>query len=206
MQQRIKGVPSKPLQQMMISGRCIVMNDPHVDQIDISDIAYSLSRSARYAGNTIGEPYSVAQHSVLVADLVKETNPDDILLQLAALLHDAAEAPLIDIPYPVKISIDGFDELEDDIMCAIGRKFMVPQQVFDDPAIKSADWRAQQLEVRDLLPLPNVLTPEEYWGFDPALIVGKKIIPLQWQEAQELFITEFNDLWQHYEALLECLI
>jgi len=205
-QHRIKRVPDKPLQQMMISGRSIVINDPHVNQIDRSDIAYALSRTARYAGNTIGEPYSVAQHSVEVMLTVRETHPNDVLLQLAALLHDAGEAPLVDVPYPVKISIDGFDELEDSVMRCIERKYMIPAGMTEDKAVKSADWTTHQREVRDLLPSPLVLTPEQYWGYDPAKIEGPFIAPLTWKSARDLWLKEFNDLWTSYLALRDCFV
>lgn len=199
-------VPNKPLQQMMISGLCIVMNEPHVDQIDIYDIAYALSRTARYAGNTRGEPYSVAQHSVEVCDVVAEAHPDDLTLQLAALLHDAGEAPLIDVPYPVKKSISGFDELENSILACIERKYMLPPGYTEHEAVKSADWTTHQREVRDLLPHPRSMTPTEYWGYDPDSIEGSPIYPLEWGIAQGAFVARFNDLWNRLETLRNCAV
>jgi len=197
-------VPNKPLQQMMISGRCIVINDPHVDQIDILDIAYALARAPRYAGNTNGEPYSVAQHSVEVCRTVKESYPNNVMLQLSALLHDAAEAALTDIPYPVKISITGFDEMESTVMRCIERKFMIYRDMCESLEVKAADWSTHQREVRDILPRPAILTPAEYWGYDPSKIEGPTIVPLHWQDAQALFIEEFMELWDNFNALRDC--
>lgn len=194
-------VPNKPLQQMMISGRCIVINDPHVDQIDISDIAYALSRTSRYAGNTKDEPYSVAQHSVEVCQTIMHNHPNDPELALAGLLHDAGEAPLIDVPYPVKQAISGFQEMEDGILRCVERKYMLRPGSCDLPAVKSADWTTHQREVRDILPNPVKLTPAEYWGYDPHEIEGPTIRPLAWYGAQMIFLAQFNYHWQACEAL-----
>jgi 5'-deoxynucleotidase YfbR-like HD superfamily hydrolase len=78
------------------SGRRVEPLSPRVDDIAIIDIAHALSQQCRWTGHT-SEFYSVAQHSVMVADLV--TNPE---WKLHALLHDASEAYLCDIAKPVK--------------------------------------------------------------------------------------------------------
>jgi 5'-deoxynucleotidase YfbR-like HD superfamily hydrolase len=70
--------------------------DPDPEQICIEDIAHALSMQCRYAGHT-NSFYSVAQHSVLLS---REFGFLDY--RLAALLHDASEAYLTDIPRPLK--------------------------------------------------------------------------------------------------------
>ena len=53
--------------QRMLSGRRLNVIEPSPLDIEIEDIAYGLSRVARWNGQTIGDhPYSVAQHSMLV--------------------------------------------------------------------------------------------------------------------------------------------
>lgn len=66
--------------------------DPRADNVRTEDVAHHLSRLARFTGATTGDVgYSVAQHSVLVADLL-ELWGADARLQREGLLHDAGEA------------------------------------------------------------------------------------------------------------------
>ncbi len=81
------------------------------EDIDITDIAHSLSQLCRFVGHC-RRFYSVAQHSIHVASLVFEEFSkqlfEDIKFAdrtcLAALLHDGAEAYLSDLSRPVKHS------------------------------------------------------------------------------------------------------
>ncbi len=84
-----------------VTGRFVDVMKPSPDMIDFEDIAWSLSRQARFNGHTISTiPYSVAQHSVMVAERVRTMGWDAMVLP--ALLHDAAEAYISDIPSPIK--------------------------------------------------------------------------------------------------------
>lgn len=84
------------------SGRCVNLVEPRAESICIIDIAWSLSRQARFNGHTLGDhPYSVAQHSVYVADKVLDATKDR-RAALHALLHDAHEAYMGDIVTPLK--------------------------------------------------------------------------------------------------------
>lgn len=71
-----------------------------VDMIDIEDIAASLSKLCRYLGHT-ADFYSVAEHSVLLANAVLERGATR-QEALTVLLHDAAEAYMGDMPRPMK--------------------------------------------------------------------------------------------------------
>lgn len=79
-----------------VSGRIIDFADPDPFQIALSDIAFALSKEQRF-GNHLPRDWSVAQHSLLVASMVR---PE---YRLGALLHDAHEAYTGDIPTPVKL-------------------------------------------------------------------------------------------------------
>ncbi|RIA22635.1 hypothetical protein DFO61_3325 [Ectopseudomonas oleovorans] len=69
---------------------------PQAKQIRIDDICHGLAHVCRFNGQT-RHHYSVAQHSLIVADIVPQEH------KLAALLHDAAEAYMADIARPIKL-------------------------------------------------------------------------------------------------------
>jgi len=70
--------------------------------ITIYDIANSLSQQNRYAGHT-KYPYSVAQHSVLLAKALEKTGKNGNVY--SGLMHDAHETVVPDIPRPLKTAI-----------------------------------------------------------------------------------------------------
>lgn len=69
---------------------------PQAKQIRIDDICHGLAFVCRFNGQT-RHHYSVAQHSLIVADIVPQEH------KLAGLLHDATEAYLADIARPIKL-------------------------------------------------------------------------------------------------------
>lgn len=55
-----------------VTGRLVDVINPDPSTIDITDIAWALSRMPRFAGHTISIiPYNVASHSIFVAETVK---------------------------------------------------------------------------------------------------------------------------------------
>lgn len=98
------------------SGRRVDVFDPDPAQIHMIDIATALSRQCRYNGHT-SSFYSVAQHCVLVSELVP---PGDAL---AGLLHDAAEAYLPDVSCLIKPHLPGFEALENSLLAVIFGRF-----------------------------------------------------------------------------------
>ena len=117
--------------------------DPRPEEIDVNDIVHALSHQCRFVGHCTSF-YSIAQHSVLVSLLC---NPDDALF---GLLHDAAEAYLVDIPSPLKRlpEFAAYREAEKKLMDVICDVFGLPH---DEPAsVKIADKRILATEARDL--------------------------------------------------------
>lgn len=100
------------------SGRSLHLQAPAPDAIDITDIAHGLSLQCRFAGQ-IGVFYSVAQHSVLCSYMCE---PADAL---AALLHDAAEAYMSDVPRPAKelAGMQGYIACEKHLTAIILQRF-----------------------------------------------------------------------------------
>jgi hypothetical protein len=116
---------------------------PSPEEIDIDDVAHALSQMCRFVGHTDGF-YSIAQHSVLVSELVPHQDA------LWGLLHDASEAYLCDLPAPIKRDpeMSFYRIAEDRLMRAICRKFgLRPQMPF---SVMAADKLALATEFRDV--------------------------------------------------------
>lgn len=129
------------------SGKNFDPENPQPSQIDLLDIAVALSRISRFVGHTVF-PYSVAQHSMLVAQL----SPSVKRIKLLALLHDADEAYTSDIPSPVKQLLKPvISNVEDKIMHAIYLHFkIVSPTVEEKRIIKQYDNESYEIEDRYL--------------------------------------------------------
>jgi len=92
---------------------------PTMDSIDIVDIAHSLSLTCRFAGH-VSTFYSVAEHCVLLSYAVAPENA------LWALLHDATEAYVGDMVWPLKEEVPQYKAIEDDLMRVICAKYGLP--------------------------------------------------------------------------------
>jgi hypothetical protein len=156
-------------------------NDPRPEEVVIEDIAHALARICRFGGHTRGF-YSVAQHSVIVSQIVPES------LALAALLHDATEAYIGDMVRPLKYSIPQYLVIEDRLWDVIAARFNLPRIL---PAeIKHADNIALVTERRDLL------EHQRTWGewskaYTPLETVIKPHGP---HVAEMMFLCRFNEL------------
>lgn len=107
--------------------------------ICIEDIAHALSLVPRFAGHT-NHFLSVACHSITVCTLVS------IQHKLAALLHDATEAYLLDIPTPIKKQLPLYQEAEKNLQRLIAKKFEFEYPLH--PEIKAADKQALEEEYK----------------------------------------------------------
>lgn len=74
-----------------------------MNEIDVTDIAHHLAQINRFTG-ACNRPYSVAEHSLLVADLAAREG-HGVMVQLLCLLHDAHEAYTGDQSSPSKNAI-----------------------------------------------------------------------------------------------------
>jgi uncharacterized protein len=171
------------------SGRKFFPLDPRPDQVSIGDIAYGLAGKYRFGAQS-PRRYTVAQHCVEVCrQLAREGAASDACLW--GLLHDAAEAWLVDWQRPVKwrqLWWDGeqplpFAAIELKILCTVQQVFSLADDYLVSitslsKQVDAAD-RAQLLrERRDLfageqpewpglsgvsdeLPLLEILAPDE---------------------------------------------
>lgn len=133
------------------SGRCVDLLAPDLAEVTLTDLATGLARIPRFLGATRGDhAYSVAQHSVLVAQLLQHA---PLPLRRAALLHDAHEAILGDIATPVKRALGRqlVAELERRIALPLYARFRLAPALLDDARVKHADRTALAMERRDLM-------------------------------------------------------
>lgn len=133
--------------------------NPSVEDIDVKDIAFSLANQCRFNGHV--PFFSVAEHSVAVAARLPPR------LQMAGLLHDAAEAYLSDIPSPIKAYLPDYQAMEDRVQKVIYEKFAITLSKEEKEEIKHADKEATHTEAFYLLEsqgsswLPVLFTPNE---------------------------------------------
>lgn len=141
--------PYPPHSILTFTGKIVTPLDMNPDDIDIQDIAKSLSNQGRFLGHT-QKFYSVAQHCCIGALALRhELEPPSV--QLAFLLHDAAEAYLCDIPSPLKHSwvFNAYRSIEDRLQDMINAKYDVDGSAYRTP-IKRMDLRMLITEKRDL--------------------------------------------------------
>src|SRR5436190_21307438 len=113
-----------------VSGRWVNPFDPDPERLDIGDIARALANQCRFGGHC-RVFYSVAQHSVIVSELVEQRG-GDVEDVFAALMHDATEAYLGDMPHPLKHRSPlgaAFREAEGHLEAAIRERFGIRDDV-----------------------------------------------------------------------------
>lgn len=159
---------------------------PH-DVMSLSEIAHSLSHVCRFGGHCL-EFYTVAQHSVMVYEIVLNADPnvDDKTLR-TALMHDSAEAYVGDMVRPVKRSMFDFCQLEMEIYGAIAARYDLHVDVPD--IVKWADNKALMTERRDLLPKHSWAWFEDQARDGSADPLPGRIVPMSPRDARHSFLT-----------------
>ena len=125
-------MPQARAWQRMLSGRRLDLLDPSPLDIEIEDIAHGLSFVARWNGQTRGDyPYSVAEHSLLVEELMGHIAPKcPARWRLAALLHDAPEYVIGDMISPVKSAVGpGYKAMDARLTAAVHLRFGLPAEI-----------------------------------------------------------------------------
>jgi 5'-deoxynucleotidase YfbR-like HD superfamily hydrolase len=181
----------------MLSGRRLDLLDPSPMDIEIEDIAHGLARVARWNGQTLGDHgFSVAQHSLLVEDIVVALQPElEPKWRIAALLHDASEYVIGDMISPFKaalgVSYKAFEErLEHAIHARFGIAAHVPATI--KKLIKQADRASAYFEATQLAgfdhqeSLDLFGTPPQGFWID--------LVPLPARQAQAEFVERFQGL------------
>lgn len=134
------------------SGKKVYPYDLKPAMVDIDDIARGLAHINRFAGQL---SYTVAQHSVAVAMALEVLIPQNPVVWLQGLLHDASEAYLGDLPAPLKRTgaFPLYDLAEAQAQAAIFEALGIDEPNEAQSAlIKQADLACLALEQRELWP------------------------------------------------------
>lgn len=174
-------------------GRQFFYDDPESYPYSMAEIAHSLSQICRFVGH-LPRFYSVAQHSVYVTRAVRRLltgiDAEKVFpLCRAALLHDASEAYLVDIPRPMKRlpGMEWYREMEHRTQGAILRVFNL-HKLLDNGLIKAMDTALLANEKRDLRP-PSLFDPVDK---TPILSWMDPIVPMLPKEAERFFLDEWS--------------
>jgi len=164
------------------SGYLLDIQNPRFDQYSMGDIAYGLSRQFRYGG-ALGD-YTVAQHSVLVAKCVFDNWPGGRGLQNAlkyAMLHDASEAFIRDIPSPAKHLLPDYIKMETRLMDVIlgeevvGRPSIVKEADYNVCVAEANFFAGGRIDIDELFPPPEHIMKVDtealhhLWGMDESV-------------------------------------
>ena len=177
------------------TGATIDLQFVHGADISLLDIAHHLAQINRYTG-ACSRPYSVAEHSLLVCDLLERHRlVTDPCVLLAALLHDAHEAYTTDLSQPMKQAVgEAWHNVEERVALAVRRRFdLLTAFTTGADLIKWADLTALSTERAQLLPpsgpvwAATVSHPPLDWDFEERA-------GFTWQDWRDAFIERFAEL------------
>lgn len=183
-----------------ITGTAVLLpgNTPRIEVI-----AHSLAQINRFTGHAT-RPYSVAEHSLLVCDIVASMGLD-CHAQRAALMHDAHEAFTGDVATPIKAAL-GVDWLAfENVHARMVRHtyHMQCAHVAYAKRIKEADLIALATERRDLmrfdparnLPWPVLDTPGAVVHPLEAVDLNNPArAAMSWRHHRDAFIARYTQL------------
>ena len=161
------------------TGRKLSLINPQPDDIYVEDIAHHLSLICRFNG-ACHVHYSVAQHSILVANCVSKEN------ELWGLLHDAAEAYIGDLVKPAKhlYGMFSYRIIENAILECVAEKFNLPKAIPTE--VIYADNAALFTEARAL--------GVDYSGWSDPIFTVEPIFFCSMNTAEKMLLTRINRL------------
>lgn len=162
------------------TGRQFYPFKPEQSEVVIEDIAHHLSNICRFTG-ACRVHYSVAQHSVIVSQLV----PTEF--SLWGLLHDAEEAYLNDMASPVKPGFPEFKTVAQAVQVRILEQFGL--SLPEPDCVKHADLIMVATESRDLM--ANAPT---MWKLPVAPLSGLTVVPWTPDQAEREFLRRFEEV------------
>lgn len=167
------------------TGRYIDIFSPKEEDIDIHDIARGLAMKPRWSGH-INYFFSIAQHSILVSSIVPKEH------QKWALLHDAAESYIADVPRPIKKRLPLYKQAEKKLLKTIMARFGLGPNM--PTVVKKADDIVLVNEAKALMDEDGPLLQRlaDNYGEVPTISLGTM---MSWREAEAAFLNRFYSLW-----------
>ncbi|MCR5864676.1 HD family hydrolase [Aquincola sp. J276] len=181
---------------MTASGQQMDMRFPRQGAVLAADIAHHLAQINRFNG-AAARPYSVAEHSLLVLEIVERMFQLDVHGRLYALMHDAHEAYTQDVTSPAKAQIDGWHAFEAKHQRTVRSAFALHSAAFvHAEAVHQADLIALATERAQLLP-PGGPQWEVLQGVEPVGwidLMDRGRASLSWMDWRQAWL-------DHYEGL-----
>ncbi len=141
------------MQLYTYSGKTVDILHPNTEAICDEDIAHALSLICRAAGH-FRCFYSVAQHSI---NCMREACARGCSQRvcMAALLHDASEAYLCDVPSPLKKLLEDYKKIEKNFEDTIWKKYgLYPLTEEEKHEVKQIDEAVLWYEFKMIHTLP----------------------------------------------------
>jgi hypothetical protein len=175
------------------TGKQFYPADPRPEDICIDDIAQGLSNCCRFGGQ-VHEFYSVAQHSLLVSEEVARQGGSTREV-FHALLHDASEAYIHDITWPLKHcdEMAGYRDIEKRVEAAIAVRYGLDDNMPE--IVKLADNSLLATEKRDIVDRGEN-TSTEGWRQGNIAPLKCRIMPMNILAVRQSFLNQFARLSQ----------
>lgn len=182
----------------LIGGRALSLKKPSCSSFTARTLAKAMSHLCRFAGHTKFH-YSVAQHSVLVAHLLR---PEPVEIRLAGLLHDCHEvltgfgdvlSPRKRIlSRPVSVELARVERMFDRV---IGQKFGLYHGWLYDDRVRRADLMALAIERRDLVDPCDPEFASVIWGGVPDPSPEFEIVQSTPERSAESWLRQLQLIW-----------
>lgn len=173
--------------------------------VSIDDVAHHLAQINRYTG-AARRPYSVAEHSLLVVEILRMYGVVDRRVLLLGLMHDAHEAYTNDISTPVKSVVGpAWSAFENRVQHVVLSHFgLLTTNAAHHDAIKWADMVALRTERKQLLPPGGPVWPCEATHANAAWVDLSERDSYTWDDWRRAFRDEFDNLtFEHTPEPLE---
>lgn len=157
--------------------------DPRPSEVNLEDIAHSLSNICRFGGHAKFF-YSVAQHTINMYKYLLGKGYSEYFLK-DAMFHDSPEAYMVDIPRPLKKYLQDYITKENEIQKVIYKKYGLKDHISD--VVKEVDNMILSHEATVLMPCKN-------WNFERITLDNVVIEERKNSEVKEEFLSILTQL------------